>query len=260
MEQPTVTPKQRELAAHQVSEFYHDQFVTAQVADFRKLFDGSRLRSAKALDIGGGVGYFARAARDQLELDCTVLDMDAQSIARAAAVGVKAELGDALTTRLGDDAPVACFNLILHHLVSGRWHTTLALQKQALANQLEGPADKQLFVNEYVFESYAWQEFASRLIFAVTSSRVLSAVGRAVARFIPSLRANTFGVGVCFHTDRTWRGLFEQAGWRVEQVIEGELEEISVPRRAVLLLRRYRRNSYRLARAPGWILRRKPSV
>jgi hypothetical protein len=249
MEQLTVTVKQRELAAQQVSEFYHDAFVTTQVEDFRKLFDGVRLRSAKALDIGGGVGHFALAARQQLTLDCTVLDSDMESIARATEVGLKAELGDALTTRLGDDAPVACFNLILHHLVSGRWSTTLALQKQALANQLAGPPDKQLFVNEYVYESYVWQEFASRLIFAVTSSSVLSSIGRAVARFAPSLRANTFGIGVCFHTDRTWRRLFTQAGWRVEQVVEGDLEEISVPRRGVLLLRRCRRNSYRLARA-----------
>lgn len=241
--------KQRELAAGQLSEFYHDEFVTIQVDHLRRLFDSSQLQRAKAVDLGGGVGHFALAAREQLMLDVTVLDTDARSIARASESGLKAELGDALTTRLGDGVPLASFNLILHHLVSGRWSTTLALQQQALANQLAGPQGKQLFVNEYVYESYVWQDFASRLIFAVTSSKLLSLLASQVARLAPSLRANTFGIGVCFHSDRTWRRLFAQAGWRIEQVIEGDPESISVPRRAALLLRRCRRNSYRLSRA-----------
>ncbi len=243
-----MTSKQRELASHQVSEFYHDDFVTAQVKDFRRLVRRPDSVAAKVVDIGGGVGYFADALGQQLGFDVTVLDMDTKSLEIARSKGLRAELGDALSTRAADDAQVVSFNLVLHHLVTGSWRSTLQMQQGALRNQLSNSGEKRLFVNEYVYESYVLTEFAAWLIFTVTSSRMLSRVASIFARLMPTLRANTFGVGVCFHSDRAWRRLFDAAGWTVEAVLEGEQEGISAPRRIALALRKCRRNSYILKR------------
>ena len=102
-----------------------------------------------------------------------------------------------------------------------------------------------LFINEYIYDSYIGT-IAGRLIYEITSSKLLSSAGRFIARIVPSLRANTFGIGVRFRAHAEWTALFESLGYTVSAHRRGTEEKVSFPRR-MLFIRSCRRDSYLLS-------------
>jgi len=60
---------------------------------------------------------------------------------------------------------------------------------------------------------------------------------------VPSLRANTFGVGVRFRTAGDWRRLFAEAGYKVLGYRRGDNEQLSLPRR-LMMISSIRRDSF----------------
>ena len=79
----------------------------------------------------------------------------------------------------------------------------------------------------------------------ITKSPILSWIGRIGAAVMPSLKANTFGVGVRFRSTQEWLRVFEAAGYVVKSKIVGSEEPVSLPRR-LLAIKHIRRDSYRL--------------
>lgn len=231
---------QRTLAADQIEAFYHEDFVEDQVRDFQSLMEDASGRGV-VVDVGGGCGFLARRLGQAVSCPTRVIDTDPASIAACKSIGVDARVGNALAPDLSGDEGSACFNLILHHLVGQNEHETRQLQIAALkAWRRVGT----LFVNEYIYESFI-PRFSGRFIFEITSSQMLSFIGRQVGRIVPSLRANTFGVGVRFRSHDEWRTLFAEAGYRVVGSMIGQPEPISPPLRG-LLIKTIRRDSFRL--------------
>lgn len=238
-------PAQRALERRQIEAFYHDNFVSTQVADFNALV---RPRPGLGvLDVGGGCGYFAAAVAGRYGCRTRVIDTDPASVAACHGRGVTAEVGDALAPPPRGDEQVVCFNLILHHLVGCDERATTQLQREALATW--GRRTPLVFVNEYVYDPIAG-DISGRLIYAITHSRILSAAARVVSRFVPSLRANTFGVGVRFRSRSSWLKLFEDAGLTTLAECRGDEEDVSAARR-LLLIRSCRRDSFLLAFDPA---------
>lgn len=237
---------QQKLSAQSIAEFYHDNFVTDQVRDFAELVFSRGGTSGLVADVGGGCGYFVEALQRRFGIAGRVLDSDSGSIDLCRARGIDAMAFDALAPEFAGDERLASFNLILHHLVGKNERATRDLQVRALAGW-RGHAEK-IFVNEYIYESPAPRGLAARLIYEITSSRVLSAAASAVSRVVPSLRANTFGVGVRFRTAEDWRDLFAQAGYRVVGHRRGEIEPLSLPRR-LMAISEIRRDSFVLVDA-----------
>ena len=234
---------QRNLNSDQVAAFYHTEFVSQQIEHFGSMVGGRfNGHNARLLDVGGGKGYFAAAARATFGLSCRVIDTDPVSVSGALEQGVEASCEDALAPSIHGDEGVVCFNLILHHLVGQSDQETKALQMRAI--QHWSATESLVFVNEYIYESY-FRNFSGRLIYEITSSRLLSALGSFVARFVPSLNANTFGVGVRFRSNTEWKRLFEEAGYAVMKERNGEPEPVS-PARRLLLIRAIRRDSFLL--------------
>lgn len=229
---------QNRLSAEQVAKFYHDEFVHDQTRDFSAL--AAPLPVGVVVDVGGGVGHFAKSLQSNVGCPVRVIDMDPESVAQCLSRSVPAQVGDALEPPISGDEACICFNLILHHLVAANEAGTRQLQIAALSAWRDTP----LFVNEYIYESFVGT-ISGRLIYSVTSSRLLSAVGRAVARFVPALRANTFGTGVRFRSHAEWLRLFDEAGFSVEAVRLGASEPIKLPLR-LLLIRDIRRDSFLL--------------
>jgi hypothetical protein len=194
------------------------------------------------VDVGGGCGFFARRLRELAARPVRVIDMDAASVSACAQAGVPAELGDALSPALNGNEEIATFNLILHHLVADTEAATRALQVRAL--QAWHTKAGSIFVNEYIYESYV-ARLSGWLIFQITKSRLLSAIGRVVARIVPAFKANTFGVGVRFRSHDEWVELFEQAGYHVRDRRIGAPEKVAAPLR-LLLIRTIRRDSFLL--------------
>lgn len=235
------TVAQRRLSTEQVEAFYHDVFVAEQVADFTELMPPSR-PDAVVADVGGGCGFFARALSDARGERTRVIDMDPGSVESSRALGVEAVIGDALAPQFKGDEQVACFNLILHHLVGADEGKTRALQVKALA-AWRAQADT-VFVNEYIYESFVGT-VSGRIIYEITVNPILSFIGRQAARVVPALKANTFGVGVRFRSHDEWLKLFQEAGWRATAVRIGKPEPIARPLRG-MLIKTIRRDSFRL--------------
>jgi len=240
------TSEQVTLSQSQIEAFYIDGFNESQVKDFLELTGGDeQCFKGVVVDVGGGVGYFARNLSRQTGCKVRVIDSNVPSIERVRALGeknIEGVVGDALAPEVRGDEGVICFNLILHHLVGRNDRETRDLQKKAICAWRN--ASTFIFVNEYIYESF-FGSLSGRIIFEITSSQFLSAIAAVVARAIPSLRANTFGVGVRFRSNREWIDLFEECGFSVCGATNGESEPVSSFRR-LLLIRRIGRDSFLL--------------
>ena len=234
---------QKTLNAEQVAAFYHDGFVQQQVEHFKKIAFPSFQKDKVVVDVGGGCGYFASTIKHELKIPVRVIDMDPVSVESAQKLGVEAMVGDALQPEKKNDEGIACFNLILHHLVANSESKTLALQARAISYWRE--KNVKVFVNEYIYESW-FGNFSGWLIYQITKSKLLSAIGKGISNVLPSLKANTFGVGVRFRSNGEWKEFFEKTGFVVEKEIKGDKELVSLPRR-FLLIKEVRRDSFLLS-------------
>jgi hypothetical protein len=232
------------LTASQTKEFYHDHFVAEQMSAFGQMLGPRLTEEDRVVDIGGGCGYFAGAVARRFGVPVAVIDTDPRSIEHCREAGIQARQADALAPCIEGNETIACFNMVLHHLVGPNEGATRQLQTQAL-RAWHGQAHY-LFVNEYIYESYGpAQGVSGRVIWVVTSSRVLSMLAKAVARIVPSLRANTFGVGVRFRTRADWLRLFDAAGYEAVESTRS-VEDLISPARRLLLIGSARRDSFLL--------------
>ena len=130
--------RQNQLSSSQLSSFYHDLFVDKQVQHFGTIAVPSADRAKTVVDIGGGCGYFSKAIEDAYHVASRVIDADPVSVEAARSLGVAAEVGDALRPAIRADDGIACFNLILHHLVGGSERDTLSMQVRAITAWRDG--------------------------------------------------------------------------------------------------------------------------
>jgi len=230
------------LSTEQVKAFHHDGFVEEQVRHFMLLLGAAAGEPSEVVDVGGGCGFFAQRLTALTGRKVLVMDTDASSIEACREAGVEAMYGDALCPQVTGREGVVTFNQILHHLVGRSERLTQELQRQAL--RVWRDQVRAVFVNEYIYESYLGN-FSGWFIYQITKSQLLSWFGRAVAIFVPSLKANTFGVGVRFRAHREWLRLFESAGYEVKSSILGIEENVS-PARRMLLIKHRRRDSFLL--------------
>lgn len=235
------------LSNEQVQAFFHDGFVEDQTRHFVSLIAENSEGARVVTDIGGGCGFFAKRLMDLTGYRVRVVDTDPASIEACRRIGLEATCGDALDPKRKGDEDVVSLNLILHHLVGRSDQITTALQRKAIA--VWRPYVRALFVHEYIYESYV-PGFSGWLIFQITKNRVLSWLCRGASTVLPSLRANTFGVGVRFRAREDWIRVFRSAGYEVTSSIEGEEEPVSIPRR-LLLIKKIRRDSFRLQPVSG---------
>lgn len=168
--------------------------------------------------------------------------MDPVSVEAAKKLGVNALVGDALDPVKNEDDGVVCFNLILHHLVGGTEKATLELQAKAIS-VWKGISAK-IYVNEYIYESW-FNNFSGWLIYQITKSAFLSSIGKRISYFIPSLKANTFGVSVSFRSNQEWKDVFKKSGFLIIDEVRGDKEFISLPRK-FLFIKEIRRDSFLL--------------
>jgi hypothetical protein len=119
------------------------------------------------------------------------------------------------------------------------------LQKQALLPWENTNAS--IFVNEYIYESFVGY-LIGRFIYSITSNKILSTIGTAIGRVIPSLKANTFGIGVRFRANDEWIKLFEECDFTVASMSYGEVEYTSMPLR-LLFIKQIRRDSFLLVKS-----------
>ena len=240
--------KQITLAQSQIEAFDHKDFVESQVNDFIKLTNNTTKNNNYIVDVGGGVGYFAKSLNDKTGASVRVIDSNVPSIQKVKKLknkNIEGIVGDALNPEIKGDESVICFNQILHHLIGPNETETRMLQKQALL--VWKNKNVSIFINEYIYESFVGN-LSGRLIYEITTNKFLSTLGAAIGRLIPSLKANTFGVGVRFRAKDEWVRIFEECGFSLASLSYGEEEYVSIPRR-LLLIKQARRDSFLLVKS-----------
>jgi hypothetical protein len=237
--------EQLKLKNHQVQKFYTDIFAEQQVEHFMKVLINKKTIKRLVVDVGGGQGYFAKLLNSKTRDPIRVIDCDEDSIERVLMMGneyIIGVLGDALNPKIHGDESIICFNLILHHIIGDNEKKTRELQKKALSVWTESA--EFIFVNEYIYNSFVGNS-SGRLIYEITKNKFFSWFGKIVGKVVPSLNANTFGVGVRFRSNIEWVNLFEEIGYSVISNIHGDPEYVSLPRR-ILLISQIRRDSFLL--------------
>lgn len=241
------TVAQRLLSAEQLSAFDYRQFSDYQVRHFDKMVRPRMGAIDRAVvDVGGGVGHFARALAHLTKARVRVLDNDPNAVARCNAfdaVRVTAEVGDALAPTIRGDEAVVAFNLVLHHLVGSSEAATKSMQQDALRVWLNHC--EYVFVSEYCYESY-FKNLSGWLIYRITKSKLLSAIARIVGHVIPSLRANTLGVGVRFRSEADWKMQFANVGYECIDIAYASPDQVALPLR-LLAIRAIVKTSFLLA-------------
>lgn len=236
---------QLKLSQSQIEAFYVDVFAESQVND---LLNMASITKKNVVDVGGGVGYFAQELQSKTDCRVRVIDSDVTSIGKVIAldnINIEAEIGDALNPKVKGNEDFVCFNLILHHLIAKSEKRTRELQKKALISWENTGAT--IFVNEYIYESYIGN-LSGRLIYKITSSKFLSAIGAVIGRINPSLKANTLRVGVRFRANREWIKLFDECGFKVLSMTYGKVEPTPIALRLLLLIKNVRRDSFLLVK------------
>lgn len=232
---------QKVLSKDQIELFYDYWGDESQVKHFLQLVPRDLLGQQNVIvDVGGSVGFFADSVRKCIGAKVRVLDTDPIAIKTCLDKGLDASLEDALHPKHRGDEDVVCLNLILHHMIGSDERATLLMQQQALKTWADHA--RFIFVNELSYESY-FANLSGKLIYFITSSKLLSAIASAVSRFVPSLRANTFGVGVRFRGGVEWVKLFEQSGFRVVASVQGVEKSVSLPQR-ILLIKKISQDSW----------------
>lgn len=203
-------------------------------------------RAFTHLDVGGGNGRFADRLLDRFpRCRSTVVDVAEVLLGRnrphrrkevllAAAEEMHRHLG-------GRRFDLITLNWMLHHLSAGSYHRTRGHQRAVLREVQRFLAPRgRVSVFEDLIEGLLVPDLPSWLVYQVTSSKLLAPVVR-------RLGANTAGTGVCFLTERQWRGVFRRAGYAVAEYIPYWAWQLSRAKCLVLHIKTMRNGLFWLA-------------
>lgn len=192
-------------------------------------------REFRFLDVGGGNGMFADSLLKMFpNAQGTVLDNGEVLLRQNRPHPRKTtvlESATRLVERLGRGRyDLVSMNWLLHHLVTETYAGTRALQSRVLreAAGLLSPGGRVL-VMENLYEGTVFRTFPGRLVYELTSSRVLAPVTR-------RLGANTAGCGLCCLHHTQWQRTFKRCGLGISDVLISRPWKLSLLRRTVLLL------------------------
>lgn len=222
-----------------------------QLIHFQKFFGAEVHKPLKILDIGGGAGYFMAEIKAIFPYaSVTVMDLDGTAVTKAREKGIFAVNGSILepvpVELYGQKFDIVCFNLVLHHIVTGRLFGTRHIQKKSLENASSLiNTNGILFIHEICYEGAILKGFPGWMIYLLTSSRLLEPFFNAIGKLSRSLFANTTGIGVRYRSDEGWRKIFSEVQvFSFDQSLTGTPEGHPRLRNFVLGIKSVRRRSY----------------
>jgi SAM-dependent methyltransferase len=189
------------------------------------------------LDVGGGNGLFADRVLDHFPLASGVVGDNAEILLErnVAHARKRTIVLDALALPEAglDRVDVVFLNWVLHHLVVtgdyARSRRNIARVLGDVRWLLEPGGVVSVYENMY--DGWPYHNAPSHLIFGATSTQRWAGAMR-------RLGANTAGVGVCFQSEASWRGIFEEAGLEVVSFTpDEEWQTMSRLKRAALMVR-----------------------
>lgn len=164
------------------------------------------------MDIGGGNGLFSdRVLNTFPQARVTLLEPDAYLLGRNRPQERKYLLQGTFQDATIEAASLDAIELnwVLHHFVGDSYAETVRLQKSALQKAYHAlrPGGILLIFENY-YDGVAGSDLPGRLIYELTAARSLKVLTE-------RLGANTAGVGVGFHSHRTWVNWVREAGFDI---------------------------------------------
>jgi ubiquinone/menaquinone biosynthesis C-methylase UbiE len=214
-EHPVVMTAQalRTLDDSQLQTFAHYDYVSDVLfAGITEAIDRDFLDGEfSILDVGGGCGYFAdrilehfpKARLTLLDNSDLLLSQNKTHSRKTLVFGSATEMIAHFRDRSFD---LVFFNLSLHHFVTSGYAETRKMQRDALKQAIMVLSPRgRVVVTENLFDGFVIDNLPGRLIYALTSSKLLAPV-------VKRLGSNTAGCGVCFNSARAWRKEFGRSG------------------------------------------------
>jgi hypothetical protein len=171
--------------------------------------------SLVGLDVGGGIGRFASVVAENVE-GCRIVVVDNSELVSDAFVGnERCSLieRDWFTYNSGIKYDFIIFKTVLHHFVESSDKKTRNSQVLGLLKAADVLKDDGvLIIEENFYESaFGFGDLSGRLIYEITKMTLIERITR-------KLGANTAGEGVRFRSMMAWTKIFEEAGFKIDQV------------------------------------------
>ncbi|ABC29203.1 hypothetical protein HCH_02388 [Hahella chejuensis KCTC 2396] len=203
------------LSEDRVAYFDHDStavHAVSPVVNIVRSLLGSPT-SVNLLDVGGGNGTFLDTMLNSMpESRGTIVEMSpamaGKNASRHNKVVVCDNYLDWANRKLDSDErfDVIFFNFVLHHFVGDSWGSSVELQRKALeVSKSLLKENGVIVVYEIHYNGGVFDEITSKIIYGVSSSRILAPVAKIMG-------SNTAGFGVCFHSEPFWIDLFCKQG------------------------------------------------
>ena len=182
-----------------------------KLARYKQLFPGQD--TIRVLDAGGGNGTFSDwVLRNMPNAEVTLLDISDYLLERNVEDDrktlVKGNVMKADEILAGQKFDIISVNWLLHHLVADNYKDTLKNQEEMITRFGNILSDRGVIsIGENMYNSMIGSDTPSRLVFELTACR-----NPLIIKAIKS-RANTAGVGVCFHSEKGWEDMFKRCGF-----------------------------------------------
>ncbi|MEO0945391.1 MAG: class I SAM-dependent methyltransferase [Pseudomonadota bacterium] len=184
---------------------------TEKLARYKELFPGDE--PIHVLDAGGGNGTFSDwVIRNLPNARVTVLDISDylldRNVPHERKTLVKGNVMKADEILAGQKFDIVAVNWLLHHLVADNYASSVSNQEEMLRRFGNILTDRGVVsVGENMYNAMVGKDMPSRLIYELTACR-----NPLLIKAIKS-RANTAGVGVCFHSEKAWADMFKRCGF-----------------------------------------------
>lgn len=224
-------------------EYHSEEEISVKISYLKEKFEG---RPINVLDIGGGNGAFLDRVLNELPGSQGVnFDISAELLERnklrQSKRCINGDIDEINKYFSGEKYDVIFLNWVLHHLVGENYFESTNNSKKCLYRLSDLIMDGGvILVAENLYDGRFESDWPSRIIFGITS--VKSPI---VTKFV-SKYANTSGVGVCFHSQSGWEKIFSQTGWKSDIINVGKPWQVSIFRRAMLMLRGIRHGHFAL--------------
>lgn len=171
--------------------------------------------STRGLDVGGGIGKFASIITENVD-GCSIVVVDNSDLVCDSFVvndNVTLVESDWFEYKSEYKFDFIIFKTVLHHFVETSEIKTRNAQVLGLLKAAELLKDDGILIVEENFYESAFRlgDLAGRLIYEITKLTLIEKITR-------KLGANTAGEGVRFRSMLAWEKIFQESGFKIDQV------------------------------------------
>ena len=171
--------------------------------------------STRGLDVGGGIGKFASIITENVD-GCSIVVVDNSDLVYDSFVvndNVTLVESDWFEYKSESKYDFIIFKTVLHHFVETSEIKTRNAQVLGLLKAAELLKDDGILIVEENFYESAFRlgDLAGRLIYEITKLTLIEKITR-------KLGANTAGEGVRFRSMLAWEKIFQESGFKIDQV------------------------------------------